>query len=162
VDFVEVEQAWHHVCWDDEARKKYQTPWWRSGWPRLRTWRCPEAGLAHLAWASELTNEDYAQEGDTIELTPQALAAREIIELYTWYTTIYPNRPDAMEVSGWSTLCDTIRERNGGKMLVGTPSDLRETANDAINRLHEIEAAYTAEDEAMMIRLIRIRDRLWT
>jgi len=162
VDFVEVETAWHHVCWDDEARKKYHTPWWRTGWLRLRTWRCPEAGLDHLAWASNLTNEDYAQEGEVIELTPQALGAREIIELYTWWTQVYPNRPEPMEASGWSALCDTIRERNGGNLLFSTPDDLREDSNSALNKLHEIDAAYAAEDEAMMIRLIRIRDRLWT
>jgi hypothetical protein len=29
-------------------------------------------------------------------------------------------------------------------------------------KLQEIEAAYEAEDEAMMIRLIKIRQSLWT
>ena len=34
VDFVEIEQAWHHVMWDEEARKKYKTPWWRTSFFR--------------------------------------------------------------------------------------------------------------------------------
>jgi len=45
VDFVEIEQSWHHVLWSDEERKKYEVPWWRRGFLRWRTWRCPEAGL---------------------------------------------------------------------------------------------------------------------
>jgi len=165
VDFVEVEQAWHHVCWDDEARKKYQTPWWRTGWLRLRVWRCPEAGLAHLAWASELTNEDYTQEGDAIELTPQALAAQEILELYAWWTITYPNRPDAMDASGWSAYCATNREAQGDTDGLGfsakTP-ELRAQADLASARMQQIEADYEAEDTEMLMRLIKIRNYLWT
>jgi hypothetical protein len=162
VDFVEIETAWHHVCWNDESRVKYKTPWWRTGWLRLKAWRCPEAGIAHLTWASELTNIDYADEGDVIESTPQALAAIEILELYHWWTKVYLNRPDAYEASGWSDLCEEIRRRNGGNLLGGTPDDLREVSDAAHTKLHEIEAAYTAEDEAMMIRLIKVRNHLWT
>jgi hypothetical protein len=31
VDFVEVEQAWHHCMWSDEAKTKFDVPWYRSG-----------------------------------------------------------------------------------------------------------------------------------
>ena len=52
VDFVEIEQAWHHCMWDDAAKTKFDVPWWRSGWLRLRTWRSPAAGMEYLKWAS--------------------------------------------------------------------------------------------------------------
>jgi hypothetical protein len=83
VDFVEIETAWHHCVWSDEERKKFNVPWYRGGWLRLRTWRCPEAGLAHLNWASTLTNEDFLDDDEKSEAvsTYQANAAKEIIEL---------------------------------------------------------------------------------
>ena len=55
VDFVEIEQAWHHCMWSDDAKTKFDVPWWRKGWLRWRTWRCPEAGMEYLKWASSLT-----------------------------------------------------------------------------------------------------------
>jgi len=35
-------------------------------------------------------------------------------------------------------------------------------AKTALDKTHEIEQAYEAEDEAMLIRLIKIRNSLWT
>ena len=62
VDFVEIEQAWHHCMWSDEAKTEFQVPWWRSGWLRWRTWRSPEAGMEYLKWASGLTNAEFLDE----------------------------------------------------------------------------------------------------
>jgi hypothetical protein len=164
VDFVEVEQAWHHVLWDEEARKKHSVPWWRSGWLRWRTWRCPEAGIEHLKWAMTLTNKDFIEEGETPELTYQAKAAKEILELYTWWTVTYRNRPDPYEASGWSAVCEAQREANGGKLSFSSPKDpvLKKASDKAHKLLQKIEKAYEKEDEEMMIRLIKIRESLWT
>jgi hypothetical protein len=165
VDFVEVEQAWHHCMWDEETRKKYRTPWWRSGWLRWRTWRCPEAGLDYLKWAMTLTNKDFIQEGEKEEPTYQAKAAKEILELYTWWKEVYPNRPDAMDASGWSAYCDAMRVKYPGSFLASLDSkdpEDRKASDKAHKLLRKIEAAYEKEDEAMMIRLIKIRDSLWT
>jgi hypothetical protein len=111
VDFVEIEQAWHHCLWSDDAKTKFNVPWYRSGWLRLRTWRCPEAGLEYLRWAETLTNAEFLDEDKKHEAVPtyQAKAAKEIIELYTWWTVAYRNRPDAYEASGWSAYCDDMR-----------------------------------------------------
>ena len=165
VDFVEVEQAWHHCIWDDEARKKYQTPWWRSGWLRWRTWRCPEAGLAYLNWASTLTNEEFLEEHEKHKAEPtyQAKAAKEIIELYTWWKEVYPKRPDVYDASGWSAYCEM--RRNKGYHLLDMEDRSEEEAkmrDNALDKSREIEEAYNKEDEEMMIRLIKIRESLWT
>jgi len=165
VDFVEVETAWHHVMWDSEARKKYAVPWWRSGWLRLRTWRCREAGLAHLDWASTLTNKDFIEEGEIEEPTHQAKAAKEIIALYYWWTEIYPNRPDPYDASGWTAYCELNRLQNGGKLSWDGTKDskaLRKASDLAHKELRKIEAAHAKEEEQMMIRLIKIRESLWT
>jgi hypothetical protein len=166
VDFVEIEQAWHHCMWSDEAKTEFEVPWWRSGWLRWRTWRCPEAGMEYLKWASTLTNEEFLDEDKKHEAVPtyQATSAKEIIELYTWWTVTYRNRPDPYEASGWTAACEAQREANGGKLSFSTPKDpaLRKTQDKAHKILHKIEKDYAKEDEEMMIRLIRIRESLWT
>jgi hypothetical protein len=166
VDFVEVEQAWHYCMWNEEERVKYNVPWYRSGWLRLRTWRCPEAGLAYLKWASTLTNEEFLDEDKKHEAVPtyQAKAAKEIIELYTWWTQTYRNRPDPYEASGWTAVCEESREANGGRLHFGAEKDpaLKKKSDKAHKLLQKIEKDYESEDEAMMIRLIKIRQSLWT
>ena len=167
VDFVEIEQAWHHCIWSDEAKTKFETPWWRKGWLRWRTWRCPEAGMEYLKWASTLTNEEFLEEGEKHKAEPtyQAKAAKEIIELYTWWTTTYRNRPDPMDASGWSAHCEAMRVKYPGSMFSSLnskdPED-RKASNTAHKLLTKIEKAYEKEDEEMMIRLIKIRESLWT
>jgi hypothetical protein len=166
VDFVEIEQAWHHCIWSDEAKKEFEVPWWRKGWLRWRTWRSPEAGMAYLTWASTLTNEEFLDEGEKHKAEPtyQAKAAKEIIELYTWWTVTYRNRPDPYDASGWSEYCEASRIANGGKLSWGGDKspELKKMSNKAHKLLRKIEAAYEKEDEAMMIRLIKIRQSLWT
>lgn len=155
VNFVEIEQAWHHVVWDEEARKKYQTPWYRMSFFRLRIWRCPEAGMAHLMWAAGLRSDDGKH------LTQQAIHAKEIIDLYVWWKHIRPNRPEPYEVSGWSALC--AKRQDDDDILGGdrTPEEQKEYSK-ALDIVQELEDSYTQEDEDMMIRLIKIRKGLWT
>jgi hypothetical protein len=164
VDFVEIEQAWHHCMWSDEAKTKFNVPWYRSGWLRWRTWRCPEAGLEYLRWASTLTNRDFIEEDVAPEPTHQAITAKEIIELYTWWTVTYRNRPDPYDVSGWTAYCEASRLANNGKLHFGpdkTPK-LKKMSDKSHKMLQKIEADYEKEDEAMMIRLIKVRNGLWT
>jgi hypothetical protein len=166
VDFVEVEQAWHHVMWDGEARKKFHVPWHRRFF-RFRTWRCPDAGIEHLLWASGLKLDEHmgTDKGseDYGKPTHQAIAAQEILALYRWWREVYPNRPDVHDASGWSAYCE-MRRNKGYDFL-----DLEDKSEDeaaqcktALEKSNEIEKAYDDEDEAMMIRLIKIRDSLWT
>jgi hypothetical protein len=166
VDFVEIEQAWHHCIWSDESRTKFEVPWWRKGWLRWRTWRSAEAGLEYLRWAETLTNEEFLDDDKKhlAEPTYQANSAKEIIELYTWWTETYRNRPDPYDASGWTEYCEISRAANGGKLSwSGDKSpELKAMSDAAHEKLREIEAAYEAEDEAMMIRLIKIRGSLWT
>jgi hypothetical protein len=168
VDFVEIESAWSHIAWGSkEDRAKYNPPFWASGWFRWRVWRCPEAGIDHLDWAMTLTmGEDWGVNNDNPNFgkpTGQAIRAKEIKELYTWWTVIRPGRPDPYEISGWSDYCEKSRELNGGKLFGGkkTP-ELEKMSKRAHKLLQKIEAGYEKEDEAMMIRLIKARDSLWT
>lgn len=167
VDFVEVELAWWHIAWNSEEREKYKAPWWSSGWFRWRTWRCPQAGLDSLEWQRNLrwTEEECGPDSENVgKLTPQAIKAQEILDLYTWWTQTYRNRPEPMEASGWSAYCEAARLANGGKMSFSSDKtpELAKMSKIAMKKLHKIEADYEKEDEAMMIRLIKVRHGLWT
>jgi len=164
VDFIEIEQAWHHCLWDEDARKKYQVPKWRSGWLRWRTWRCPEAGMAYLIWASELKNVDFATLGtpEYGQPTHQAVAAKEIIDLYVWWKHIRPNRPDPYDASGWSLVCEKRRKTSDEFLWEDTTPEDKEETKKALDMSQQLELQYEQEDEEMMIRLIKIRQSLWT
>lgn len=166
VEFVEVELAWWHIAWDAEARRKYSAPWWSYGWLRWRTWRCPQAGLDNLEWASALDNAEFLSEEDKdkAEPTAQALAAREIKVLYHWWKIDRPARVDPYEASGWSEYC---RRKRGDDIFDAfdhedeTPEE-RVQVYQMLDKCREIERQQEQEDEEMMIRLIKIRQNLWT
>lgn len=168
VDFVEIELAWWHIAWNTEDRAKYNVPFWATGWWRWRVWRCPQAGLDNLEWQRKLTwEQDYPDQelGDKVgKLTPQAVKAQEILDLYTWWTQTYRNRPEPMEASGWTAYCEAARLANGGKMSFSSDKtpELKKMSKIAMKKLHKMEADYEKEDEAMMIRLIKVRHGLWT
>ncbi len=169
VDFVEVELAWWHLAWDKEARDKYKAPWWRFGWWNIRLWRCPQAGLDNLKWQSELVwKEEECKPGspDIGKPTYQAEKALEILALYKWWTEVYPNRPDPHDASGWTEYCRLKREEHGDKGLSffkeTKNKELRKMGDKALKLSHKIEQQYEREDEQMMIRLIKIRNSLWT
>jgi hypothetical protein len=168
VDFVEIELAWHHVVWNEDAMKKYHPPFWASGWWRWRTWRSPEAGLASLEWQRNLTwGEDEMLDKDDPRYgkpTSQAIKAQEILDLYTWWTVTRPARPDPDKASGWWDHFEAMEAKYGKGLKSWGKEDKKEKAHSAKVRkiLHKMEADYDKEDEAMMIRLIKVRHGLWT
>jgi hypothetical protein len=170
VDFVEVESAWMHIAWESkENRAKYNPPFWATGWWRWRSWRCPQAGLDHLDWAMALKFDDEWISNDDPKYgqpTDQAISAREIKELYIWWTETYRNRPDAYDASGWSNLCEKRRLANPEKGFISILHDRTDEekveSRKALDLCSKIERDYNEEDTEMMIRLIKIRDTLWT
>ena len=169
VNFVEIEQAWHHVIFSEEAYKKYKTPWYASGWFRLRTWRCPEAGLDYLNWASQLVFDDtYCFDNthpDFGKPTHQAICAKETIELYNWWKFVRPTRGDANDISGWSEYCELRRQRNPDYWWDDVEDKTEEEktySRSILINLRDIEKYYDDQDEEMLIRLIKIRRGLWT
>ena len=167
VDFVEIETAWSHIAWGEkEDRAKYNPPFYATGWWRWRVWRCPQAGIDNLKWQSELTHsEDYCKDQPYyMKPTPQAVKAQEILALYTWWTEIYPNRPDAYDASGWTEYCEASRLSNGGKINWSSDKSpaLKKQSSKAHKALQKLEADYEKEDTEMMIRLIKVRHGLWT
>ncbi len=170
-DFVETELAWWHIAWEGkEVRAKYNAPFYATGWFRWRVWRCPQAGLDNLEWQSKLIADDsWGLKPDDEgygEPTFQAKNALEILSLYKWWTEVYPNRPDPHDASGWSDYCERMRQEKGdGIRWIGVESnnpETKELGDRAHKLIREIEESYEKEDEEMLIRLIKIRNSLWT
>jgi hypothetical protein len=137
----------------------------------VRTWRCKQAGLDNLEWQRNLTwEQDHCAEGspNVGQPTSQAIAAQEILDLYTWWTETRPARPDAYDASGWTALSEKRRLARGDSDDFWASFDEERTEEDlaetrrALDSISEIEAKYEQEDEDMLIRLIKIRNSLWT
>lgn len=162
VDFVEIECAWHHTLWSEEARKKYLPPWYAHGfWRCWRTWRSPEAGLASLGWQTALVMDSGygVQPGhaDYGKPTHQAIAAQETLDLYSWWKYDRPNRRDVYDVSGWSEL---TRDTDIFDSHVSQAH--QEARTKSMEIMDTLEKRYEREDEEMMIRLVKLRGNLWT
>lgn len=165
VDFVEIEKAWMLVLWDEEKRKRYSTPWYRSA--RLfRHWRSPAAGLEYLDWEMTLVHDEFLEADDPRRGTPteQAIKATETKALYTWWTKDRPARGEAWEVTGLREFWDRMDETYGRSFLFS--KSMTDAENAEYTRLHtavdELEAKWDDEDTEMAIRLIKLRKMLWT
>lgn len=168
INYVEVELAWKGVRWDSDT--PFKPPFWqRHWWTRwLTEWRCSEAGIAHLHWEISLKNDDSWMDKDSIDYglpTLQAIAAKEKLALYQWWKYVYANRPDPHDLSGWSEHC-AIRRGDDDDHIMMWGEDRTDEERDAtriiLDKTQAIEKQYRDEDEEMLIRLIRIRERLWT
>lgn len=171
-NYVEVEVAYSQLRWDLEGvnRKKYNVPFWVTPWIARRKWRCPQAGIDHLMWEMNLKmDESYGVTPDNKDYNKppqQAIRAKEIYELYTWWTKVRPMRPDPYAESGWDEYCKLLQDTYGDFLdgLEPKPDDPTtvKKGNQSHKRLISIEKKYNQEDEKMLIRLIKIRDSFWT
>lgn len=162
VDFVEIEKA--HMQLMSLDPKDYLPPPYRFSFLRWKSIRSRDLGMANLNWEASLDSPhlDPNERADH-----QAIAAREIIELYVWWKDFRPRRPDPYDSTGWKEVLEEVRERRGNHLL-----DAMELAKEdpvfaqkyraAHTAAHVIEQEYEEEDEAMILRLIKIRKSLWT
>jgi len=169
VNFVEVEQAWYNIAWDDDARKKYGAPFYARGWLRWRTWRSREAGLDALRWAAALVYDEShgitPTDPNYGKPTPQADLAVECINLYLWWTELRPARLDPHDASGWTDYCaqkNSDSDDHFFGIFENNDANSQRNRRDMLDIVHKLEQRYEQEDEDMMIRLIKLRGYLWT
>lgn len=146
VDFVECEKGWMQRIMGENEKKVGFIERWR--------FRDRDAGIRYLTWEATLDNPALPP---LDQVPSQAEAAREILELYKWWTENYPNRLDPSDASGWSDECE--KQRANGSLL---NQPLTTSGKFALDKYREIEERYYAEEQEMLKRLIDLRHRLWT
>lgn len=162
IDFVEIELAYKSNWCVTDASK---TAVWREG-------RCPELGLDYLRLEQEMVydeNESYHNPELLGQRHPQAIEADEILAIYNWAKN-RPNRPDPYDVSGWNDYCEENRklsESSGKSYFAGffsnnNDAEMSARRDAAHQKLTEVEKQYQQEDDDMLMRIVKIRRRLWS
>lgn len=151
-DFIECELAWAKFRWGTDAAW-YQKMRFIRRYIRTR-FRNPELGLAYLDWASAL---------DDLKLPPQercehqAIAAREMRILYDWWVNKRPERKSIeipmLKYIDDSDLLDDHFDKDS--------SEYKEY-EEAVTARNELNEKWENEDDLMLIRLIKIRNSLWS
>jgi len=168
-DYVEIELSWKTMVFDESAKKKYSLPFFSNGLFRIKNYRNRDAGLDHLRWEKGLTNDESMgyKPSDSIygTLTDQAIRAKEIEELYLWWTQIRPLRQDSMDESGWSAYCEKMKHLKKDGFWINsmqlTDEEQQEQKN-ILQKVNDLDNQHMKEDEEMLIRLVKIREGLWT
>lgn len=148
VDHVEIDLALKNRWCHNRLRRR----WRRWGVERSR-----EDGLSYLEWETTLDGLDLPD----WEASPdQARAAREVLELYRWWTEVRPARPDPHAASDYPFAAE---DRDLDDLLERTLSETERAQQRAwLLRLEAIQEHYRAEDDAMLARLVKVRRSLWT
>lgn len=152
VDYVECGLAWKSY-WTEQQPDR----WKREHIPfynYIKPLRRPDLGLKHLAWESTLDDPSLP----AYEQSPQqAKRAREVLKLYDWWKNIrparkeiVPKRPDGSD-DFFSLFGNNFKNTPEGKAYM---RDLK--------RMSAQEAKWDKEDDAMLIRLMKIRRGLWS
>lgn len=117
--------------------------------------RSKQAGLDHLDWACSLVyNEEYGASKEDKhygEITPQAISAKKIKQLYLWWTETRPNRIDPYKAVD-------MKRFEGNEFSSKKSRQERKAMTDMI----KLEEQYDKEDTNKLIELIKIRKELWT
>ncbi len=165
VDFIECEKAWDHVSWNDDHRQEFSLKWYH----RVRVvrwffeWRNPEAGIAKLKWEMTLDKPDIDEYGNDMSSPLQAASAKEQYELYNWWKNVRPNRPDPWAIMTGFEQRMAEKYPEESHKLFSEYDEVDEIERSALyKQMDAIERQYDEEDEAMLIRLIKIRSHLWT
>lgn len=171
IDFIEIETAHHSMMWNSDDVKKYKGPSFLNRWFDIGEWRCPEAGVDSIKWEQSLVwNENEVGPDSSVvnTRTNQAIAADEKLALYTWWKEIRPTRGDSWEASGFRAFWESMDEKYGHNQWLGVfgKNQMTKSEQKTYNRLSKVkdklEESWDKEDTEMMIRLIKLRQSLWT
>lgn len=180
VDYVETDLAVH--CFDSPKNLK-EWLWYYLPYPLNYFFplRCKNRGLQKLQWDKSVpAHNEVDESGNVVNYgcPNQAKVAREIEELYLWWTERRPARRDPMVESGLTDFYQYHRAEYGNVLNQGerTPeghwrmyrAEEYMSAEDAEEYRNlqksswDIEERQDQEDEDMLIRLIKIRKNLWS
>lgn len=174
VDFIEHDKAqnqyWSH-------KEKYKRNWFcrNSRWVRaFQKVRDAQAGIDYIRWEMALTydssfnNKDLNPNDDNY--SPQARHSHEIMTLYHWWKEVRPNRIDSYVESGLkdfeAEMAVKYEEKDDLQTILSMHKNY--SAADKAQRrvhseqMHTIDNDREKEDEAMLVRLAKIRRSLWS
>jgi len=119
------------------------------------------AGLEHLDWQISLIHDESAGIAKDHKLygkaTPQAINATETKKLYLWWVNDRPNRKDP-----WGSIeLDHKPSKSMYDAFTGTDEEKAARIVRGKKRM-AMEEKYNSEDDEMLIRLIRVRQDLWS
>jgi len=117
------------------------------------------AGIAHLLWEMSLEPDEYNG------TEQQAKNAREIYDLYNWWIDERPLRVDSFETPEHNAYWKLRNDIYGSDCFFCEDKDTPELkkAQKIANKLTDkLEKQYSKEDEKNLIRLMKIREALWT
>lgn len=147
VDYVEIDCANENAWCNSKLKRPSRLVRY------LTEWRNPQYGLDWLLWCTTLDQPGMNEN----ERSPvQAANAREVLALYNWWKYHRPARPDPMDISGWSAHC-ALMETEGRSIFSERSDEERRVSKQLLETLSNIEQQYYNEDEAMLVRLIKIR-----
>ena len=152
-DFLEVEQAWSYYIWNSDTKRSWaerHMPFYSV----FKPFRRPDIGLKYLEWASTLDDPSLPPHEQSVN---QAHAAREMAVLYKWWMEDRPARveiefmPHKRSFSHDDILDDEDETPEVQAARLKNHSDREKQSEE-----------WETEDEAMLIRLMKIRGSLWT
>lgn len=162
-DFVEVEKAsMSRFCHEDKKTWKDKIPF-RRYFVKPRSSR--ELGWEYLVWESNLDDPSSPHYSpppikSASHTLTQAEAAREVMELYTWWVDVRPTR----EEPEYET--PTVEDRS---IMYLCSQRFKEEYPDEAERFEyyaketrRLEELWRKEDDEYLIRLIKLRHNLWT
>lgn len=168
VNFVEIEKAIMQLS-SGRSGGKYKLPW-HYKYLGMSMWRSKEAGIECLKWETTLKYDENLVKIDDEKFekpTPQSLAADEILKLYEWWTIERPLRKSPERESGYEEYYEgqeKLRNEQGVSSSDWLVRDRNEdeSLSPILEELVTLEEAQENEDTEMLIRLIKIRNYLWT
>ena len=157
VEFVEYEKAHMEYTMSNSTREYQKDEMWGTHWWHRLTLRSKELGFRYLEW--EVSLKDYNEDSKIWE--SQALIAKEIMEIYVWWTERYLKRCDILDIPELVAIREE-REELRIDVFENGPEDFEERKTLAYKRMYEIEQDRSQEEKDMMKRLIDIKEGLWT
>lgn len=161
VEYIETEKASIYVnTRGPEERHKlpFRFRYYWSRWFFLTSFRSEEYAFKYMEWEAWLDKQGHVQGYSAETVAPQGLDAQEMISLYTWWKDRV-NRIDPYDTEDYKIWAKEDPKMN--KKSVDYAAYYQKK-KDAIKRVHDLEEAQNKEDELMLIRLIKIRNSLWT
>ena len=152
-DFVEISLA-SRSYWQDDVKKTWcetHMPFYRIFYPFCQ----PDLGIKHLEWASTLDDPTLPPHEQSVE---QAKHAKETLALYKWWVDVRPNRK---KVEIRHIKSDSKNPLDIFNPKVRLTKEYKLYRSD-LEKSYKQEEKWDAEDDKMLVRLVKIRRGLWS